>query len=357
MGNGDLDGDEFALVWNDDFVAAFPADSARPWSEEEQHALVPIKSPAPQKTPTREAVRERAAAWHMVRTRCGSSAKGILSNQWLMVAETKGAADKLAIKLSYMCAMALDVAKMGGSAANVPPEARLPSFAEHLKHHFKNRSDRFTERSDTVLAQLVAFDGSQTLAPFVPPQEAYTHLVHTDYLPYNSPGWKETMVPFLSKWEALYKEFRDASKPPELFEDEREENDREERLRAMRDRYEVYRGKLLESYTLDEIKWPPPNSKLLAEAAAIYLEVHKHAFAQMANNPTWGKASFAWQVAGDYFVMIQSRKMHDEPTRRPGAVPMCDPHATPRWFAGRPARPALPAAPSSQSQTLDSQDP
>ena len=62
-------------------------------------------------TPSDEKAREEAAAYHLVRTRRQLHMIGVVAQQWLLVAETHGAADERAKILSYLYGDALDAGR------------------------------------------------------------------------------------------------------------------------------------------------------------------------------------------------------------------------------------------------------
>eukprot|EP00966_Prymnesium_polylepis_P206710 4788819-Prymnesium_polylepis.1 len=68
----------------------------------------------------------------------------------MMVAETVGAKDRRAVMLSYLYASALDEGKMGGSGVEIPPDAKLSSYASHLQPHFpKRKAESFCKPRST----------------------------------------------------------------------------------------------------------------------------------------------------------------------------------------------------------------
>ena len=89
--------------------------------------------------------------------------------------------------------------------------------------------------------------------------------------------------------------------------------------------YEEYRERLIGSRSDDELRYPAPNSTMLAEAAAVYMVNNRHYRDMQQRDPSWKPSlAFAWNVAGDYFLTIKSRQM--EATRRGtqrGAAPVC----------------------------------
>ena len=95
MSGGDLDGDEFALIWNEELVGAV-AEHFEAAGEDERRRLTGATCKKIKPTPADEKAREEAAAYHLVRTRRGLHMIGVVAQQWLLVAETHGAADERA---------------------------------------------------------------------------------------------------------------------------------------------------------------------------------------------------------------------------------------------------------------------
>ena len=346
MSGGDLDGDEFALIWNKALVAAFPAVSLPASSEAEFRVLLPelsAVSPVKRTTPPAEKTRNDAAAWHFVRTRHDQSVNiGRFANQWLLVGETYGGADARARKLSYLYARALDSAKMGGNLESLPSDCQPGAFPKHLASHFPSRSqEKFTLERDTALARLHAFEVNGQL-PEVELPDDWFHLTHPIY----RPGGAEhttVMQPILEKWERLYREYKEDCKrqlPNTSWENP-------EMKRIFNSILETYREKLLADYGDDEFAYPPPNSKLLAEAGAVYAVNHRN-YAHYLNNRSlyvsnnWNPPSlkFAWHVAGDYLIMLKTRQMRDAHQRgaRRGAAHVHDQRAAASLLAGSRAR-------------------
>ena len=249
MDGGDMDGDEFVGIWNGAILAAFPRCSLPAWNEAERQLLLPGSCSRPtQRTPAAEQARREAAAWHMVRTCHGQGAKGRFSNQWLLVAETYGGNSTQARKMAYSYAMALDAAKMGGGAHKVPADCELTALPSHLQSHFaKYPADRFTERVDTALARLHAFDVDLSLPECALPDDCF-HLAHPHYKP-GSRHFETVMTPFLDTWERRYAEHK-----KELKERLPKDSgwDDPEKVRILNGVYEKYREMLLADYGNDE---------------------------------------------------------------------------------------------------------
>ena len=252
MDGGDLDGDDFALIWNASLLAAFPPTSLRAWGPDEERELlgtVPSSKPA-QKTPASDESRRDAAAWHMVRTRHGQAAKGKFANQWVLVAERYGGNDRRARKLAYLYPAALDAAKAGASPEDLPVDCQLAEYPSHLASHYPHRKqEMFTARRDTALARLGALQMSCSMPECRVPDDCF-QLVHPDYS-LVSGARSQTFRTILEKWEERYKQCREELKglPGTSWEDP-------ERLRTMNDIFEKYRYMLLEGYSDEQyVKW------------------------------------------------------------------------------------------------------
>ena len=134
-------------------------------------------------------------------------AKGILANQWLVVAEANGAADSRAVGLAYSYMAALDMAKWGaGTATHLQLGARLDCIPTHLREQLPHRPERFETVVDSVLARLQRVDGSGSL-PECEVMDTCLHMAHPDYQ-IGGPKFKSVMEPILKKWEKLYEEYR-----------------------------------------------------------------------------------------------------------------------------------------------------
>jgi hypothetical protein len=338
MSGGDLDGDEFALIWNEKLLSAFPEASLPASSEDEFKSLLPAcscASPVKQKTPPTEKARTEAAAWHYVRTRHDQNVnKGRFANQWLLLGETYGGNDWRARTLSYLYARALDSAKMGGSADSIPRNCQPTEFPKHLASRFPNKPrEKFTLERDTALARLDAFDVNGQL-PEVKLPDDWFHLTHPLYRP-GGPRHAAVMQPILDKWERLYVEFKEDLKrslPDTTWDDP-------DKKRLFNSILEKYRDKLIDEYDGDELKYPSPDSRLLAEAGAVYAVNHRHYAIALANNWRPPSLKFAWHVAGDYLILIKTRQMEaHQPGARRGAAHVHDHRAAASLLAGSQAR-------------------
>ena len=253
MSGGDLDGDEFVVIWNELLVAAFPSASLPAWSESEQQRLVPSEGRRrAQATPSSLDGREHAAAYHMLRTRSQLSCVGRFANQWLLVAETYGAADSRAVGLAYRYMTALDAGKMGGSASSsLPEEVHLQAYPRHLQTHFpKKEKARFSNSVDTALARLHDFEVAGAMPDCEPPD--MWKLVHPNYKYPDGPQYNTVMAPILQKWEALYLEYRQACTTRMSAETSWDDP---EKKRVWWDLLEEYRDKFLADHLPTELKW------------------------------------------------------------------------------------------------------
>ena len=248
MDGGDLDGDEYALIWNESVVAAFPEEHSPAWNESEQQLLLQSTAKPAQQTPSSEGSRRDATAWHMVRTRHGQAAKGRFANQWLLVAESHGAKDRRARKLAYMYPAALDAAKAGSGADTIPEDCQLAAYPSHLAAHFPHRKqDKFTCTRDTCLARLGALDLTSQMPDCQLPDDWFG-LVHPSYKPNGTPSPR--LLEMASRWEERYKECR-----AELSSLAGTGWDDPQRLRHLNAVYEKYRAMLLEGHSLEAIRW------------------------------------------------------------------------------------------------------
>eukprot|EP00966_Prymnesium_polylepis_P080950 1875285-Prymnesium_polylepis.1 len=163
----------------------------------------------------------------------------------------------------------------------------------------------------------------------------WLHVVHPSFLPIDSPRWKSTMAPLLEKWEDLYKQYRNTMKAQTGSFDVDPE-----KVSSWQTIMEFYREKLIEGYPEDEVYYPAYDSRILAEAAAVYIVQHKYQWELRERNDAWGRSyAFAWSVAGDYFIHIKyerDRRQHGStPSARRGAIPVCNPRATSQLWSGR----------------------
>ena len=331
MSGGDLDGDEFVVIWNDKIVSAFPSTAHDAFNAVEERELFRPASRlsrsatrvATKSIPAREECRDEAAAWHCARVRSCLGIKGRLANQWLLVAETKGAADKLAKILCYRYMAALDAAKMGSGDTAIPRECQLQHYPRHLQSHFKKSKayppESFTVERSTALSRLQSLDTPRSTTavnsgePLCMFPDDYRH----DHA---------RCAPYLEKWENLYQEYRDATRALPDFNDPEVKNSSINQLRAIT---EEFRSKLLVNRTDEQIKTPEHfDRELLIEAAAVYAVNHKRYYDSLKEARGYKPPSlgFSWNVAGDYFLKIKklftAERSHRG--RRPGAAPEHD---------------------------------
>lgn len=279
-----------------------------------------------------------------------------LANDWLLVAETCGATDGLAVELATRYAAALDLSKTGGNAGEVPAGVMPPRFAFHLQERFAGQDrykNRFTVERDSVLARLHALDGSGQI-PDQPMPDNIVHLLHPDF-PSGSQRFKDEVEPLVQKWRELYKQYRkEVSLQLKPFGDDWSD----EKLRAFDRIMEEYRARFIGDRSDAELESPPYPSPLLTEAAAVYLATHEHYWVVKRRNeahpnePPWRVPSlkFAWHVAGDYFITIKVSQLRQDrgPSSRRGAASVCDPQKTMGLWAGLRHRRHIPL-----SQTPD----
>lgn len=352
MDGGDMDGDEFALIWNETMLEAFPRESLPAWSEAEQQMLLGGIQRGAQLTPLQEEPRRDAAAWHLVRTRYAQATKGRFANQWLLVAEacTTMAKDRRAVTLAYGYAISLDMSKMGSASLAIPDDCQLSAYPSHLAAHFPHRKDLalFTSIRDTTLAKLHALDTACSLPACEVPDDCF-HLAHPRYVAGGQPTAQFSEL--LDKWEARYKQCKAELKT--LPDTDWNDPDRA-KLRALNGIFETYRELLLEGYSEYEVRYPEADSELLAEVAAVYAVNHKQYFQGQREGWTqkgWRIPSlkFAWHIGGDYFNLIKWRQLAEpRPGARRGAAPVCDPRsatallaANHRAWQSSPLQPAL----------------
>ena len=213
---------------------------------------------------------------------------------------------------------------MGGSVESIPPDCQLATFPRHLVSRFPTwQPDKFSAQCDTVLSRLDAFDVHGQL-PEVDQPDDWFHLTHPLYRPASSEYaegslYKAVMVPILEKWERLYHEFKEdiKSKLPNTSWDD------PEKKRAFNSILEKYRDKLIDAYDDDELKYPATDSRLLAEAGAVYAVNHRYYANAVRTNSSFKPPSlkFAWHVAGDFFIVIKTRQMEArQPSARRGAA-------------------------------------
>lgn len=319
LSNGDLDGDEFALIWNEKIVAAFPMENWKAWIPTDLQALSKsVKCPS---TPPKEVDREAAAAWHLAKVRHNAGAIGLFANQWLLVAETYGATDERAIELSHRHAMALDVGKSGvWVVTSLPRDLELADYPSHLRSHFPGKSrDRFKKKKQTVLAKLHELDASEQMEPCK--LIDLWDMVHPSFGSEKGERYHE-MNALLLKWHELYEEYRKAVQArmgTSIGWDEK-------KLYTFKQLVQEYRDKFLNGYSDDQLRFPPEDSKILAEAAAIYMVNYKLYQARISR-PDWRPVSlgFAWSVAGDFLFIIKYHQSSKLKTNARGAVPVYDP--------------------------------
>ena len=123
--------------------------------EDERRRLIGAACKKIKPTPSDERAREEAAAYHLVRTRRQLHMIGVVAQQWLLVAETHGAADERAKILSYLYGDALDAGKSGGAPVTIPPECELTKYPEHLRRAMPSKGDgrRFCVKRTSALAR------------------------------------------------------------------------------------------------------------------------------------------------------------------------------------------------------------
>ncbi|KAL3903990.1 MAG: hypothetical protein SGPRY_011454, partial [Prymnesium sp.] len=317
LADGDLDGDEFAVIWNENVVEAFPPINQPAWSREEESRMLGSVEGSQSCSKLKPEAKEKAASWHMSRIRRNQVSIGSAANDWLMVSEKYGASHPRAVALSYQHSAALKSAKYGSSS--VPSEERRIGeghFPLHLMSHFPHRKERFTEPSDTILANLLKLREIPSMPECELPD--LWHLVHPDF----QHGGKRSneMDDKLKKWESLYKKYR-AVVHQKLVKNNSSWD--HEKLSFLHRIQEEYREKFLADYTEKEQKDISPNSSIIAEAAAVYMVNCKHYHDKKQQNPNWRPVSlsFAWSVAGDYLLHA---KVHTKPRKRRGAPLSCD---------------------------------
>ena len=352
MDGGDMDGDEFALIWDEGLVAAFPEASLPAWSEEEQQLLLSStqKRKPTQSTPAHEEARRNAAAWHMVRTRHGQAAKGRFANQWVLVSEASDAMakDRRALKLAYGYALALDAAKMGGAGSTaVPEDCQLRTYPRHLATSFPYRNQgRFTASRDTTLARLHVLDATCTLPDCEVPDDWF-HLAHASCVPNGQPSaqFRELLNGWEDRYTAYKRDLKDALPGNTDWNDPA-------KVRILNGVLEKYRELLVGSYSDDEVRCPASDSRLLAEVAAVYAVNHRHYSEGRQRGYDGCSLKFAWHIGGDYLNMIKTRqKAEPRSGSRRGAAPVFDPRtATSLLAVGHQARRGSFPKPASQGQ-------
>lgn len=335
LADGDLDGDEFAVIWNENVVEAFPPINKPAWSrEEESRMLGSVKGSRScfSCSKLEPEAKEKAASWHMNRARRNQSSIGSAANEWLMVSEKYGASHPRAVALSYQHSAALQSAKYG-SSSGPSKEGRIGegNFPLHLMSHFPHRKERFTEPSDTILANLLKLRETPSMPKCELPD--LWHLVHPDF----QHGGKRSkeMDDKLKKWESLYKEYR-AVVQHKLVKNNSSWDP--EKLSLLHFIQEEYRDKFLADYTEHEQEDISPKSSIIAEAAAVYMVNCKHYLDKGQQNPNWKPVSlsFAWSVAGDYLLHA---KLHTQTRNRRGAPRTCNTMVAGQLFTNRDHKP------------------
>jgi len=255
MSGGDLDGDEFALIWNKDLVNSVGEHfEAASYAERRRLTGATCKKPTP--TPVDEKSRDEAAAYHLVRTRRRLHMIGVVAHQWLLVAETHGAADDRSKILSYLYSDALDAGKAGGAPITIPRECELTKYPQHLRRAMPSKWDgrRFCVKRSSALAQINAIDATGAMPPCVEPEPIWQGLLHPVYAPDSGPGHTAgaryaEFKPLLEKWERLYAEYRRTCREGGSWEDT-------EKGSKWQDIVEEYRQHLLDGHTEAQIEYP-----------------------------------------------------------------------------------------------------
>jgi hypothetical protein len=250
MAGGDLDGDTFAVIWDEELVPAVQCVPALTEAEQQAHAGTAANEEPPA-LDVNELQRERHHAAKVHQQRLNSHLVGVAGNEWLKMAETQGAGSADARRLACIYYIALDAAKSGQRVPQITGRltSRLPP---HLKDHKcgKSISSFDSKPGTTVLARLHALDAAPSSSPSARMRD-YMSMIPPDFRP-DGRRYKEQLE-FDATWTQLRKEYGyETSKMKE-----------EGNWDGYDECVERYREKLLEG----EDEWinPPLNSTLLAK--------------------------------------------------------------------------------------------
>jgi RNA-dependent RNA polymerase len=250
MAGGDLDGDTFAVIWDEKLVPAVQCVPALTEAEQQAHAGTAANEEPPA-LDVNELQRERHHAAKVHQQRLNSHLVGVAGNEWLKMAETQGAGSADARRLACIYYIALDAAKSGQRVPQITGRltSRLPP---HLKDHKcgKSISSFDSKPGTTVLARLHALDAAPSSSPSARMRD-YMSMIPPDFRP-DGRRYKEQLE-FDATWTQLRKEYGyETSKMKE-----------EGNWDGYDECVERYREKLLEG----EDEWinPPLNSTLLAK--------------------------------------------------------------------------------------------